>query len=184
METLRQQKINEKLAFLAYRKWAKPIAVNMSKRFKNERSLAVDDIMQEGLLGLCERGFVLDISSEEQRDVAFKAMNNFSMREFRYSQDKSPLTFESNTDGDDTYTLEIGVQDMSYIYAENINFWNSCLNIMGEETKKAAIYYYRYNLTPEQIMNFTNASKATVYRRLKDANTILKTALKEAESKG
>ena len=32
---------------MAYKKWARPIAHNMSKRFKTERDLAVDDIMQE-----------------------------------------------------------------------------------------------------------------------------------------
>ena len=182
METLRQQRLNEKEAFMAYKKWARPIAHNMSKRFKTERDLAVDDIMQEGLRGIYENGLTLNISDEKQRTIAFKAMNTFSIREYRYGSGTTPITFNTINDGDETVTIELAVDDSFIMYVENINFWNSCVALMGPETAKVMNYHYKHGLNVDQISNYTETSRATVYRRMKDGHTILMAAIKIANN--
>lgn len=182
METLRQQKINEKLAFLTYQKWAKPIAKNMSKRFKTERDLAVDDIMQEGLRGIYENGLTLDITDEKQRKIAFNAMNTFSVREYRYGSETSPLTFEDVSGDNESVTVDLSVEDSFIMYVENIDFWNSCVKLMGTETARVMNYHYKHNLTVDQISNYTETSRATVYRRMKDGHVILMAAIKIANN--
>lgn len=172
-QTDRQVKLDEKSAFTAYKKWARPIAHNMSKRFKNERQVAIEDIMQEGLVAIYENGLTLDISDDNQRKLASRAMNAFSIREYRYGLDKSTLTFEKESDGFESFTIEIGVLDDGMMYVENLDFWVSCASMMGEETRKAMVYYYKHGLNVEQIMIYTNVSKRTVYRRLKEGNDIL-----------
>jgi hypothetical protein len=182
METLRQQRINEKEAFMAYKKWAKPIASNMSKRFKSERELAIDDIMQEGLRAIYENGLTLNIKDENQRRIAFKGMNTFSMKEYRYGSETIPITFYNVNDGDETVTIELAVDDSFIMYVENIDFWNSCVRLMGTETARVMNYHYKHNLTVDQISNYTETSRATVYRRMKDGHVILMAAIKLANN--
>lgn len=182
MNTERQTKLDEMEAFSAYQKWAKPIAKNMSKRFKTEREVAIDDIMQEGLLGIYAAGFKLDISVEEQRIAAKKAMNTMSIKEYRYMLDKVQLTWNVDDNPDDPFTIELGVDDDFIAYFENIEFWNYCVRLMGVQTRKVMLLYYRNNLEVNDIAAYTKTSRATVYRRLHDGHVILEAALELANS--
>ena len=109
-------------------------------------------------------------------------MNTFSIREYRYGSGTTPITFNTVNDGDETVTVELAVDDSFIMYVENINFWNSCVALMGPETAKVMNYHYKHGLNVDQISNYTETSRATVYRRMKDGHTILMAAIKIANN--